>query len=596
MHATFIGKEIQGTIVDPIGGSIEGITNGQIFSYMDNVNITAVPSEHYQFDRWELSQAISSPTTDASLQFNILDSLTIRAIFKPKSYTLTLLSSPSNAGNAFTADNVYTYPFGSSVPIQVIPLPGNRFEYWSGNVSNPNSLITSVTIEGNTTVVAQFSETLIELTKQTAALDPYGNSLSEDPGNITGGTSFALGAIARFTAYPNEGFEFKRWEDENGKILSSSASSNIQISGFTNLVAVFQKQLHEVQVISTPSGKGEVQWTGRGTGEILTGRVTHGDSISLKATPVAGYLFEKWTSSTGDLYKSGQESLELAVSKPMIVNARFVPINPVELTISVSPESSGWTFGQGVVNQNAKYPILAKPNPGYIFDRWEGADILDSSSANTSLDLNQDKELVAYFKTDPNFDPDEFPLIDQLGIYNLKVTTADILQGSVSGSGVFGTGWAEIKAFPQQGFKFVQWNSSDVEDQYALNTFVFLSKDTEIEAIFEAEPAIAGSQKISQNWWQSDWFGTYWNVNSTWIYHTSLGWLHLPSSQDDSEAMWVWIDKQNSWCWTGKGVFPHLYFDQSNTWAWIDLNQSSPAQIILFQFSADGINGSWLIK
>ncbi|MEC8355077.1 MAG: hypothetical protein VXZ37_00515 [Verrucomicrobiota bacterium] len=597
LHATFIGKEIKATIIEPVGGSIAGITDGQTFSYMDSVNISAVPNEHYLFDRWELSQAISSSTEDSSLQFDIMDSLTIRAFFKPKSYSLTLLSSPSHAGNAFTTDNVYSYPYGSIVPIQVIPLPGNRFEYWSGNVADTNSLQTSVTIEGNTTVVAQFSETLIDITKQTLALDPNGNSISDDAGTITGGESFALGAIARFTAYPNEGFEFKRWEDENGKILSSSSSSNIQISGFTNLIAVFQKQLHEVQVISTPSGKGEVQWTGRGTGEILTGRVIHGDSISLQATPVAGYLFEKWTSSSGDLYQSGQELLELAVTKPMIINARFVPINPVELTISVSPENSGWTFGQGIVNQNAKYPILAKPNPGYLFDRWDGADILDSSAANTSLDLNQDKELIAYFKTDPNFNSDEFPLIDQLGIFNLKVTTADILKGSVSGSGVFGTGWAEIKAFPQQGFNFVQWNSTDVEDQYALNTFIFLSKDTEIEAIFEPVPVIAGSQKISSNWWQSDWFGTYWNVNGSWLYHKTLGWLHIPTSQQNElETTWVWIDKLDSWCWTGKEMFPHLFHDQLNGWVWIDLNQSSPAQMVLFQFDMDGMNGSWLIK
>ena len=597
LHATFIGKEIKVNIVEPVGGSIEGITDGQIFSYMDSVNISAVPSEHYLFDRWELSQAISSSTEDSSLQFNIMDSLTIRAVFIPQSYTLTLVSSPTNAGNAFTADNVYSYSYGSTVPIQVIPLPGNRFEYWSGNVMDPSSLETSVTIEGNTTVVAQFSETLIEISKQTLALDPYGNSLTEESGTITGGESFALGAIARFTAYPNEGFEFKRWEDEDGKILSSSASSNIQISGFTNLIAVFQKQLHEVQVISTPSGKGEVQWTGRGMGEILTGEVVHGDSISLQATPVAGYLFEKWTSSSGDLYQSGQESLELAVTKPMIINARFVPINPVELTISVSPENSGWTFGQGIVNQNAKYPILAKPNPGYVFDRWEGADILDSSAANTSLDLNQDKELIAYFATDPNFNSDEFPLIDQLGIFNLKVTTADILQGSVSGSGVFGTGWAEIKAFPQQGFNFVQWSSTDVEDQYALNTYIFLSKDIEIEAIFEPAPVIAGSQNISSNWWQSDWFGTYWDVNGTWLYHTTLGWLHIPNpQQNESESIWVWIDKLDAWCWTGNQMYPHVYHDQLNAWTWIDLNQSSPAQLVLFQFDTDGMNGSWLIK
>ena len=149
---------------------------------------------------------------------------------------------------------------------------------------------------------------------------------------------------------------------------------------------------------------------------------------------------------------------------------------------------------------------MAKPNPGYILTDGKGLDVLDPNSANTSLDLNQDKQLIAYFKTDPTYNPDDFPLIDQLGIFNLRVTTADILKGSVSGSGVFGTGWAEIKAFPQKGYDFVKWEGSGIEDEYALNTYVFLSQDTVVEALFEPVPAVTGSEKLASSWWQSDWF------------------------------------------------------------------------------------------
>ena len=169
-------------------------------------------------------------------------------------------------------------------------------------------------------------------------------------------------------------------------------------------------------------------------------------------------------------------------------------------------------------------------------------DVLDPNSANTSLDLNQDKQLIAYFKTDPTYNPDDFPLIDQLGIFNLRVTTADILKGSVSGSGVFGTGWAEIKAFPQKGYDFVKWEGSGIEDEYALNTYVFLSQDTVVEALFEPVPAVTGSEKLASSWWQSDWFGTYWNFDGNWIYQTKLGWLHIPE-QTEFDSMWVWFDK-----------------------------------------------------
>ena len=285
LHAIFIGREISTNIIETEGGSIQGVENGQVFSYNDSVEVIAVPDEHYEFVRWELSESVSSSIENPTLQFNILDSLSLRAVFQPKSYTLTLVSSPTDAGNAFTTTNIYTFTHNSVVPIQVIPLPGNRFENWIGNVSDPYSLSTNVTINGNTTVTAQFSETLIEINKQTLALDPDGNIITDNPGVITGGDSFALGAIARFTAYPNEGFEFKRWEDEDGNVISSSSSSNIQITGFDTLIAVFEKLLHEVQVIANPSGKGEVQWTGRGTGEMLTGRVLHGETIHCTPHP-----------------------------------------------------------------------------------------------------------------------------------------------------------------------------------------------------------------------------------------------------------------------------------------------------------------------
>ena len=97
------------------------------------------------------------------------------------------------------------------------------------------------------------------------------------------------------------------------------------------------------------------------------GRVLHGETISLHASPIPGYLFEKWTSSSGDLFVLGQESLELPVSKPMIVNARFVPINPVELTITVYPENSGWTFGQGIVNQKCEISNLGETKSWLYF-------------------------------------------------------------------------------------------------------------------------------------------------------------------------------------------------------------------------------------
>ena len=78
-----------------------------------------------------------------------------------------------------------------------------------------------------------------------------------------------------------------------------------------------------------------------------------------------------------------------------------------------------------------------------------------------------------------------------MGIFNLRVTTSDILEGSVSGSEFLAQD-GQIKAFPQKGYDFVKWEGSGIEDEYALNTYVFLSQDTVVEALFEPVPAVTG--------------------------------------------------------------------------------------------------------
>ena len=595
LKAHFVSDNIAINVMDAEGGTVTGISDLQTFAYEELVEITAIPNQHYEFIRWEFSDSIVVDKINPTLSFQVFDTISIRPIFEPKTYTLTLLSSPTDSGNAFTTDNKYHFSHGTNVAIQAIPHPGSSFEGWSGNVAEPGKSFTSVLIENDTTIIAQYSDTLINITKELVVLDADGTPITAHAGTITGGSEFALGATGRFSAYPSEGFQFLRWEDDNGNILSTAQTSNIQISGFSKLSAIVQKKMYEIQIVSNPRGKGEVKWHGLGSGESLEGLTVHGDTISLQATPVDGYVFEKWTSSSGDLFVDEEVNLDLQILSSQIVNARFTPINPVELVINKYPTDSGWTFGQGTVNQNPKYSIFAKPNPGYLFDRWEGSEILSTNDANTQINLNQNKEITAYFKVDPDFDPSEWPTIDEIGLHNLKVSTADYSKGSVSGAGIFGTGWAEIKASAQEGYAFVRWEGEAVEDETSNNTFLFLTEDSEVEAIFSSIPkaTIEGSVQVSNNWWESDWFGIYLNINDNWSFHTKLGWIHIQPQGNSSDSLWLWIDTLESWCWTGSNTFPYLYNQRELTWDWVDLNRSTSANLIYFRFANDHTNGTW---
>ena len=67
-------------------------------------------------------------------------------------------------------------------------------------------------------------------------------------------------ASPQFSAVPYEGYEFLHWEDESGNILSLPQLTTLQITGFSELLAIFQQLVHEIQVTAMPTGKGIVEW------------------------------------------------------------------------------------------------------------------------------------------------------------------------------------------------------------------------------------------------------------------------------------------------------------------------------------------------
>lgn len=592
LEAKFVGRQFALSFNSGVGGSIRSPVSNHFASYGSTVVLSAVAQEHYQFVRWEGSDGIDNPfSTDTSLL--VSKDASIRAVFSPILYDLNFVLTPSTGGNAFTSDNQYSFTYGSRVPIEVIPLVGNEFIQWSGNVEDRFSPSTFVNILGNTSVSVQFSETLISVSKIIETYDSNKIVMNQEGGSVSGGSSFSLGSTPNFSAFPKEGFEFVHWKNESDKVLSTTKDAKIQITGFSTLVAVFEQISHPVEVTTNPRGKGMVEWTNTGTGENLSANVPYGQTINLRAVPSNGYFFEKWTNSAGDLYKAGEIDLSISINSPMLINARFAPLNPVELTISTIPDNAGWTFGQGTFGHEPKHSIFAKPNPGYLFDYWEGEGISDYQLANSKINLNQDRSILARFKADPNYDLNENPVISELGLHNLTVVSSNSENGSVSGSGIFGTGWAEIKAHPNEGYEFIKWMGAEVEDNYLMSTHVFLAKDEKITGVFAEyiESIVSGSNQLDAGWWNSDWFGSFWNVNSKWSFHSDLGWINISSI--DNESSWVWIQRLNSWCWTGRSSFPYFYLQNEEKWIWVDLTKSDLNSITYFLFSDDMVNGTW---
>lgn len=135
------------------------------------------------------------------------------------------------------------------------------------------------------------------------------------PGRVSGAGVFEIGSQVTVVATPDNGKFFRGWKaNGNDVIVSTDASYTFQLSGQTDLIAVFSDteapQYYNVQVVNANPTKGSVSPEG-------VQQVEAGSSIHLTATPNEGNNFSGWkvnnkfvsTSPTFDYTPSGNGTI-----------------------------------------------------------------------------------------------------------------------------------------------------------------------------------------------------------------------------------------------------------------------------------------------
>ena len=83
-----------------------------------------------------------------------------------------------------------------------------------------------------------------------------------------------------------------------------------------------------------------------------------------------------------------------------------------------------------------------------------------------------------------------------------------------------------------------------------------------------------GANALGDNWYKSDWFGTFKHVKDEWIFHQELGWIYQgPLGQN---GIWFWSSSME-WCWTRSDLWPYLWFNKHGNWMYyFGVNQERP--------------------
>ena len=134
-----------------------GSTNPAVgtYSYAEGteIAITATPDKGWRFDSW--SGEVPDPHLKTTTVVISTDK-TVTASFSQIMHSLTLAAE----GDGFLSPEIgsYSYGEGTEVTITAIPDSGWRFDGWSGEVSDPDLVTTTVVINTDKAVTANFSQ------------------------------------------------------------------------------------------------------------------------------------------------------------------------------------------------------------------------------------------------------------------------------------------------------------------------------------------------------------------------------------------------------------------------------------------------------
>ncbi len=141
------------------------------------------------------------------------------------------------------------------------------------------------------------------------------------------------------------------------------------------------------------------------------------------------------------------------------------------LRVAVHPPEGGTVEGGGAFARGHEVSVRARANEGWQFRTWAGDGIDDPESEETTVTLDEDREIAAVF----------------VKVWNLTVESADPELGTAGTSGVYEEGAdvpIEAEAFDYYAFTHWEGEGLEIEDPEAAQTTVRLSQDARVQAHF----------------------------------------------------------------------------------------------------------------
>ncbi len=466
-------------------GSTNPGAGSHTFQVGQTIEILANPASGYHFVKWSAEgAAVIADTTLVETYAQVNGDAVITAKFAVNTVPVTLTMAAQGGGQTIPKAGSYQAMKGEVRNVQAVAAADYHFVNWSvsgaGSITSTNLVSTYVTINGDTTVTANFAPNTLQDTLTMAANPASTAKTSPEAGAHT------VNLLQPYTisAAPTDGYYFSHWEIQGPGTLANPhlTQTVVTLSGTATVTAYVLPVATQATLTMavSPADAGE---TTPPTGQT---KVNAGETFSLTATASDGYYFSGW-SSVGPVAIGNPKlrSTTAILSGDATITANFTQNGtPLVLTMSALPAGAGGTnpgAGTHSVNSGELFTIEAQAAPGYHFAQWSlsGAGLVaDAKSPSTSAAIILSSEISAHFA--PNTTTSL-----------LTITTVPTGSGGTSpGSGSYTINTDEpfaITATPGPGYSFESWTATEgaaIADMAIPNTTVTLAADATVVAHF----------------------------------------------------------------------------------------------------------------
>ena len=445
------------------------------------VPIVATPASGYDFVGWSGHMDTIANVNAASTTITMNDDYSIIANFEELEITYyTLTMAVSGSGSTSPAAGQHTYAAGTVVHIIATPAGGRYFVNWTGSVgtvANVNAASTTLTMNGNYSVTANF-----------AVAVPYTLTMAVTGSGSTspavGQHTYTAGTPVPITATPAGSYYFSSWTAPAGSFTNAGSATTTFTMPAQNVTVT----AHFEEGPPVPPGQYTLTMAVAGSGSTspAVGQHTYtaGTPVSIVATPAGGYSFVSWTAPAGSFTNANSASTTFTMpTQDVTVTAHFEVIPPFQYTLSMAVAGSGSTspaVGQHTYTAGTPVSIVATPAGGYRFVNWTATagSFANASSASTTFTMpGQVVTVTAHFEVIP---PVQYSL-------TISSTTGGSVTTPGEGTFIRGAGTVvNLAATPAGGYAFVNWtgNVATIANVNAAYTTITMNGNYSITANF----------------------------------------------------------------------------------------------------------------